>query len=479
MNESPTNYVIKESGAMSVLRDKLFSGIKGMGSVIVPIAIGNIIAAGGAHMINQQVQKKRYEESEATKAHDLGEFLRRNPHYNNNPIAKQRFAEIASISPAVAATTVADRIVKRTLKSGLDDQDMYRLITIEARQKTLKEDRYVDSPQAAAFRQTAQMLTTTLALPQPGMGGPSFSAQPPGKSTEWDFSPENVITVFNTLKKYNALPTELKGASFYTKSDHERLRDYIASKGPNIINELISKHSGVAQELRSTLNTGGGATKTAELLGDIYSIAKYVDLRDAASLEKTAGVPAGVSFLSLPKSKFLSALKEAILPLTGMAMIGGAGAAIEQAVDYKRSIMANRAIAESFLQTMNTLKAKSKAGSKWTGEIDYTTAEYQKKAKEAFQILADIAPSLASNSSIAAPFVNRVVQNEGEIDPTIIKTLTESQRNINTTKEYRSPFADSPGAVGLERGFRVAGGAELIKGLSQNIAKGLAKGLST
>jgi hypothetical protein len=130
-------------------------------------------------------------------------------------------------------------------------------------------------------------------------------------------------------------------------------------------------------------------------------------------------------------------------------------------------LLLNEKIENSWTETQKKLKQLSEDGTNISLGIDYNDNETKRKAREAYKVLVDVAPTLATNPTVATPFVNRVVQNEGDISPDLLKMLSETQRNINTSRNYRSPFADDPAATGFGRGFSSAGGTEFIKSLAK------------
>ena len=83
--------------------------------------------------------------------------------------------------------------------------------------------------------------------------------------------------------------------------------------------------------------------------------------------------------------------------------------------------------------TLNKLKKMTSEEGKYSAGINYHNKEIQGQAEEAFNTLSSLAPVLALNPAAATTFVNRAIQNESQIEPELLKTLSEIQRNVAST----------------------------------------------
>jgi hypothetical protein len=392
----------------------------------------------------------------------------------------RRFQEIASLSPTAAKSpVVAKKIIQRTLRKGLDDKDMSNLLRLEVNSRQL-QNRPIPKTMMGEFSRdvlkgTGSEISKAFgAIQGPAVGSapasmPSSSAQQGPSSNPFQgynialfggVSPEdkqgqalNLNKLWYVLKNRNALPPGAP-TDVSMQSGHDNWMRYLASYADdsdhmgdklNILYEKAGLKSG--PELYRAMEEVGQEKKAAAL-GLQYALIKSANTKTKLDLTKT------------------------LLGLGAASLFGGAIGVAEEAADYARTKRLNNKINNSWEKTRGNLKRMTEEGNRLSSEIDYRDRKTQQKAQETFNVLADVAPNIAANSTLATSFVNNVMLNEGQFSHEFVKSLAETQKNIATMNEYRSPFADSPISSGFAKGFGGAGGTEIIKSYAQDVIKG-------
>ncbi|RKX67349.1 MAG: hypothetical protein DRP42_00695 [Tenericutes bacterium] len=117
-----------------------------------------------------------------------------------------------------------------------------------------------------------------------------------------------------------------------------------------------------------------------------------------------------------------------IMALAGLTSAGVAGAGAIAA--HGRNKKLKKEIASSY-----TVMKK---------EYPRITEMDQGKVRNHFGVLAQYAPSLAANPTVAGAFVSSQV-SRGIVDPATVKTLVDTQKKIEEIRQGNSPFAGLPG----------------------------------
>lgn len=440
---------LKEAGVLDLLKTTLLDTAKKIG----PQAVGTTLGVLGASYLTNRAEKERKENELAELKASFGTMRTKDPTISKNiDQAEKRFNEIAHFSPTFAKMPdLATPLVKRTMKSGLSEKDVRNLVQIEAGK------RQVD---ASSVREPASArLVRTI-------GGPAVQSMGEGLVEQFNrpevkaqltlkpASQESVIPLFNMFKSRGLLPSEISHLDITNPEHEEPLSQYI-SKHPKFMVDLAAKHN-LVKEWNQIVD------QASQGMGKMGS----TDIVSSLSLEKRAEILAD-QYLLTKVAAPSKGLYNALMGLGAATLFGASSALIEEGVDYARTQKLNEKLKSSWKDTQGRLKKLSEEGIGLSAGIDYNDKENIRKAEDAFKVLTDVAPSLASNSAVAAPFVNRIVQNDGDIPADAIKMLSETQRNINTSRQYRSPFAESPLAQGFGRGFESAGGREFIKSVAK------------
>lgn len=166
------------------------------------------------------------------------------------------------------------------------------------------------------------------------------------------------------------------------------------------------------------------------------------------------------AFLGLEKTPLL---QKTLMGLGLAAVFGASRSAAEAGMSYLKTKSMHDKLKKSWNETeSNIVKAQNEDDHSITSGIDIKDPKVKNLALKAFNALSEVAPNLASNATMATPFVARVIQQGGDITPDQLKLLSEIQKNMQSSSQYRSPFADSPLAHGFSEGFNFAGGGEFI-----------------
>lgn len=456
--------MLKEAGMLDMIKTTLFETAKKVG----PTAVGTVLGVLGADYLTNRADQKRKEEELVHLQTSFGNIASKNKDISENrERAAQRFNEIAHFSPTVAKMPqIATPIIRRTMDKGLSETDVRHLIQIEAGQKQIES---TPRPVPTSARLVRQLAPATIASMGDNLVKTFGDSQNRAEMKMEELKPERIGMVLKFLKEKGALPSELANLDFNDPSSAQVVGAY-AQKNPDFLVQTIRNNPSLVEGYNEVMTRPGpkpmfkesSATvriedisleKRAEILADQYIFSKK------ANIFGRLGGAIGKGAISKG---------DALLGLGAATLFGAGGALVEEAADYTRSSKMNEKIRNSWSDTQSRLKKMTKDENVLASGIDYSKKENINKAEEAFKVLVDVAPSLAANSTIATPFVNRVVMQGGDITPDVIKMVTETQKNINTSKQYRSPFADSPIASGFSRGFESAGGREFIKEIAKD-----------
>jgi hypothetical protein len=472
--------LLKEAGFV----DKLVGVLKHPATQLLAptgVALGAGVAA--PYLITQHHFKKQREQELAQLESSFTNMAVNSPQISRNrDRAQKRFQQIAHFSPTVAKDPeVAGQLVAKTLDNGLSEDDVRKLVQIEHSYLKSRSMRKQDTPRSAKILETmaprmADTVAAGLGMMSGGMpmsGGVGGAGAASGIQQQMQANAGTAKSLDDRFQKMDEKSREYAVAGIVEllaakRKLPQRFSDITEENvfAPENISRLTSWIKQDPQGLFTTIRESGLANEVDDIM-DEYTTkeasAPLIDI-DAIPLEKRAHILADqytlLKVAKLDKAKALFGL--------GAATLFGAGSAIvEKVTDYKRSQNMNEKIENSWTETQKKLKQLSEDGTNISLGIDYNDNETKRKAREAYKVLVDVAPTLATNPTVATPFVNRVVQNEGDISPDLLKMLSETQRNINTSRNYRSPFADDPAATGFGRGFSSAGGTEFIKSLAK------------
>lgn len=420
---------------------------------LIAKTVPHIAGAGLAHLAVGKLQQNAYKKM---REEDYAKIqAAKNKLFHDDPSlakvrgkAEKRLQEIAHFSPTVASMPeIAAPLIKRTLDSGLSELDVKNLVQIEVGKHQADQIR---APKAGFWEKEIPVLMKDMTgVVQKNLENPPLSL------LSGPLGSKGIIRMYELLDSRGHLPDKWKGLNLRTQKGVDQLESLITTD-PGFLESRIKEH-GLQQEIMDFVKHSEAQNFD---FSDLSDEAKMRILADQYTMDKMASRTAGMS------------LGGAALGLGLAALFGGASSAVEQGVNLRRTREMNSRIVDSWGSTRNKIKKLSDEGSAATAGVDFSDRENLRKAEEAFRTLADVAPSIAINPNLATSFVVRTVQNEGMIDQDVVKSLSEIQKNLNTTKQYRSPFADSPGIQGFSTGFAGAGGQEMLK----NVGKALAEG---
>ena len=156
---------------------------------------------------------------------------------------------------------------------------------------------------------------------------------------------------------------------------------------------------------------------------------------------KTAAYNLADAYTIVKEADFKEHLMDILKGVGVAAGIGLAGAAGNKAIGMYQEHKLKGKLDSSWAMTLNKLKAMTSTGGRYAQGQDYHNPDVQNQAREAFHTLSVIAPALAVNPTTASTFVNRAVQNESQIDPELLKTISEIQKNVSQAgKQEEGPF---------------------------------------
>lgn len=421
----------KNAGMLTTLKNifktKTFDYSKNpfiMGAV-VPAGIG--LASYGAGALIDNISKKLDSENVRNRIGAVTQEILDEPEFAKNRDAViDRIGEIASISPRVAQSPVMLKpYLRETVKKKLTTNNIESLLENEIRTikkvpkfessalaKTLKEN-YVGKTLAPILKEEMPKLhdqaIETMNRPLPSQ--PNFTG----------FSYTNTMlrpALDEYVKKHKELPEQLRGVNPKTPG------------GQTLIYETVSKSQSLQEELTPYLR------KAME------------------KMTKTSAISVQTS------SPLMKAMKGGLTALL-------AGAGFRVAAEGAKLVQ-TRKENEELNKAWGSVQKKLKDFSKADG---ITTKEYDKpsdmnKAKTVYKSLSNFAPSIAKDPVLGASVVNRVLENEGSLEVSTIKTLVDIQKGMNQNIDYRSPFAKSPFSTGVA----AAGGKEMLSKAVKEIA---------
>lgn len=453
--------LLKEAGVLDSIKNTLFQTAKNVG----PHALATTLGIFGAQYLTNKSEKKRKEDELAELRASFGTMRTKDPDIaSKTEKAERRFNEIAHFSPTFAKMPdLARPLIKRTIDTGLSEKDVRNLVQIEAGKRQV-DSASVREPSSATFLREV----IAPAIQSAGEQGIQIAESPAWKASREmrNLTNKSIYPVLLMLQRRGALPPELAAADLST-SKGRKLVKKLEKENPYFMVQAAAEH-GLKDEWNRIIEgapdfTKEGSYNSSDLVGSIPVEKRAEILADQCLLTKHAFI----GRLGPKVSKFLSSKQNALMGLGAATLFGASGALLEEGVDYARTKELNEKIDTSWKETQQRLKKLSEEGVGSTAGIDYSERENLRKAEDAFKVLTDVAPTLASNPAVATPFVNRTVQQEGDIHADTIKVLSEAQRNINTSREYKSPFADSSLAQGFGTGFQAGGGKEFIKSVAK------------
>lgn len=418
---------------------------------------GGLGVAGISNYLKNRERKQHFEAENANVVNSYHNMMSTMPELARKvPMATERFNEIASISPTLASNPiVAGKLVKKTLTKGLSENEMSTLYQIESNARSIK----TFTPPVSGVRKTfddvvTPVITNTLKNVGEGIG----------KSWAEQKSPEELQEAGNKLlaERRDELETYMikdimsgirKGYTLPPGKNSDLVESAVKI-GPYSGERLLRvylKSNGIAPQQALSYMAETGINKGASILGLQYAL-----------LEKVAS-----------QNKLSSALGPLMKGVLGAGLAGVAGlgfGVVNELAEKKQTDILNRRIEASWSNVTKRLKELTDENSTLVRGIDYSDKDTQKKAKEAFNMLVSVAPSLAAEPVIASSFVNTAVLNDGDVDPNTLKVITDTQKNIRANEEYRSPFSASPLVRGFESGFNMGGGREFVGAIAKNVA---------
>ena len=450
----------KEANWQQMAKDIGMGILKG----VVPATAGAILG----EMAFEHFGKSKLQEDEklqqAGMVNSFENMMNLNPHLETRrPEVYKRFMEIGSLSPTVAqAPSVAKKVIERTLDSGLDEKDMSSLLNLENNSRALRAkgipSTFMGMASKGLLSSLGQGVSAALSAPTMAPQMQTSTVEEPAEMSKQEQA-ERVYLAYTALKNQNFnFPAELKNLDLNNTQDKVKLLKYVTAN-PNSLNQMFNSAFSSQEEMNQAfLNARSGVEKRAQILALQYCLLKNSDIDQ---LDKTAAplVPIGK----------MGPVGKTLLGLGAASLFGLGVAAAEEAADYARTRKMNQLLGDSLDTTKRNLTQMSEEGHRLSSGIDYTDKKTMNKAVEQFKVLSDIAPTLAANPTVATSFVNTVMSQEGVISPELIKMISDTQKNLSSIKEYKSPFASSPFTSGISRGFGAAGGEEIIR----SVAKGL------
>lgn len=454
-----TSEMLKEAGWLDSLKGYAMGALKAS----APTAIGTGVGLLGANYFIGKEQDKQNEISSNQLNTSLNQIMM-NPEFKGRETeVTERFNQIAQFSPTLAKVpAITANVIGRTLDNGLDERDIKNLSTIEAGQAQVRSAPVAVPMAATMFQNSIAPMVTNFATaainPEKVIEGLPQEAQnnikmKPASDIHTGLLIRTLISIAENLP---AELSQFKGLTKLTPPMMQTIAGYF-QRNPSALVDLYAQNN-MVDDWNEIIDESPASTikkASADLFTTLSEEAKAEILADQYLLTKEA---AGAS----------TVLKNSLLGLGAAALFGAGGAILEGATAAARTNAQNTALRESWAETKIKLKKLSKEDSNITAGQDFTSSHTVGKAEEAFRVLSSIAPGLAVNSTIAVPFVARVVQQEGDISPDVLKMISEVQKNINTNKQYRSPFIDNPTLGGFSGGFEFAGGREFLKNISKD-----------
>lgn len=442
---------IKEASFMEGLKGLILETAKKVG----PSALGTAVGVVGTNYLTKKHMEKQEHEWLETYQRSFDSIMSGGSFAGKENKALDRFSEVATFSPTVASIpSIAKPLVQRTLDSGLSEKDVRNLVQIEAGRR---QGHSVSAPASAILFKSI----VPGAVKSFGEGAVDVVDKGEYRLSPIDTAgnPALMLNLVRMLETSGVnLPEELRGLP-----SPENVESVPVEKLQRAVNFLKNNTAFIKDSIISN--------KLVDKANMMNKSASASSLNEM-SMEKKAETLAYQYLMIKSAAPKPFSLMHTLMGLGAAALFGASGALIEEGVDYARSKKMNKDIEATWGDTKKKLKELNAKGSGFASGVDYSDKENIRKAEEAFKVLVDVAPSLATNASIAAPFVNTVVNQEGNVTPDVVKMLTETQKNINTTRSYRSPFADSPLASGFAKGFQGSGGREFTKELATGLALG-------
>ena len=482
----------KEAGFSETLQS-VWKNIRSTGMDVIKSTLGPAIGMGAGayvtHSLNQKAQEGYQQQQNQMMSDSFEKMFSLVPQLrkHDKDKVKERFNEIARISPTVAKTpTVMAKVVKRTLRSGLNEKDVHGLYQLESNASNVNASRVsavhplsgplsdVVSPMVTQIAEHGMLLSGL--TPESYEGGPldvkDFSAptrdfeelttanfsrlestNPPHEELARMLT-GNPVAMAERLRAAIAagkdIPPHIRSMTFNNPKDREAFSEWASSPAARPVFKDFIAH-GVFADRRAEAAAKAkeaevGQEKKGHVLADMHVLIKQ------ASLEKSAfKVPPG--------------FWNGLLAASAIGIGTGAATAVADSISARNR---KKEILASWDQTQKNLQRMTNEGSQLSLGTDYNDKKVQEAAKNVFNTLVTVAPDLASNAEIATTYVNRVVPS-GEVDVQAIKTVSEIQKNMDNVSGYKSPFSKNPLIQGFSTGFNTAGGEKMVGEIAKNL----------
>lgn len=328
------------------------------------------IAGAAAHQIKKQYTKHLNIQLGNNIGVSRKMLQEQHPVFQSDPErATSLFNEVANLAPNVASKpNIAGKIIKKYIDTGLDYDAVYSLMKLDQATSQTKVLNKPEPPNLAAI--SASFITP--------VAGDIMSHLQSGSAPQTPSGPTSQQII--------------QGAA---EMDPEMLRGLMPKRA--------SYNSGISINTLATLYP---FIKQAGFFSELGKKFNKLDPRWAQPLAVIGGI---------------SALKG----LGSLAVAGG-----QKLYEKHHTEELKKDLLDSWARTIGRLQAQSSKGAYFTSGVDYNSPEVMEQAQQAFNTLATISPSVALDPLSAATFVNKAIQNDSQIEPELLKTVSEIQKNI-------------------------------------------------
>lgn len=230
----------------------------------------------------------------------------------------------------------------------------------------------------------------------------------------------------------------------------------------------VHQRAPTPEEMHTVYNRFLNATPE-ELKGDPRNLAKLSSAVIADLSPDAVGRVLGTQYCLLKTaaptvwSNFPNALMAGIAAAGASALIGAVPAAIGAIHNRTRAKEQASQLSHSFDSTLKGMAHSQE------NDVQTAYAKYQEDpvrvrtmAREAFSVLANVAPSLASHPHVARSYIARVINTDGNVLDDVLQNYSRIQDVLNKTEEQRGAGVDR-----FLRSFTAFGGGEAIKAVHQ------------
>ncbi len=220
--------------------------------------------------------------------------------------------------------------------------------------------------------------------------------------------------------------------------EYEKIIDAADKKFKKMLSKEMKKQASAAD------------VENARKLGELYG--PCLDLIKEAGVASGMAGGLGKGIGSLMKNpEFMGNLKGMGVLMAAPVLYGAGKGALDQYLTSKENKQLREDLEKSFMTAMQKAKSDQRSN----------LSAHKERARDAFQTLVSISPTLARDPESTRAFLTASVNAEVGVPTDLLKNISEIERNVSQAGSYKSGPGYGPLLSGFGGGFADAGGGEI------------------